>query len=214
MKITILLLAFCATVSCSRSQAIAPVARKPDIGTSQKRAAEPSNKQIAVESVQLFGLWNRSYSKLDTWKESNDPQVPHPELFDVLCTIQNTTDSAVQQGDFVVVTTVDFITAPTYAYSGDINKLIDEHNWGRVASMDDVKLEPLPYVPSHDKAQVTIKGFNLRKVVKEFSGKDDALWPWALRVNVRLLDREMTPVAKGDVILPIMPSDERLSAKR
>ena len=113
----------------------------------------------------------------------------------------------------VVVTTVEFIVAPTYVYSGDVNKVIEDHNWGRVGSMDDLRLERVPFLRPYAHAQLKVKGFDLGNVIKEFNGKDDTLWPWALRVNVRILNWEMTSIAVGQVILPVYPADNRLAAK-
>lgn len=214
MKTIILLFVVSTALSCGRSQAIEPSTHQASIASPQQtRADTAANKQIALRSVELFGTWRDTYVKLDRWKQTDDPNVPHPELLDVLCTIENKSDSAVQRGDFLILTTVDFIVAPTYVYSGDITKVIADHSWARVASMDDVRLEQVPYVRSHKQVQLKITGLNLGKVVKEFDGKDDALWPWALRVNVHLLSRETTAVASGQTVLPVIPADNRLTAK-
>jgi hypothetical protein len=49
------------------------------------------------------------------------PLRPHPSFFDVLCTIENRFDAAIQNGDLFAVTTVEFIVAPTDVYSGDVD---------------------------------------------------------------------------------------------
>lgn len=214
MKTIILLFVVSAALSCGRSQGIEPLTHQASIASPQQTTADPAdNKQIALGSVELFGTWRDTYVKLDRWKQTTDPNVPHPELFDVVCTIKNKSNSTVQKGDFVVLTTVDFIVAPTYVYSGDITKVIANHSWARVASMDDVRLEQVPYLRSHEQVQLKITGLNLGKVVKEFDGKDDALWPWALRVNVHLLSRETMAVTSGQAVLPVIPADNRLTAK-
>jgi len=212
-----LLLVLCVALSCGPS--------RDDTTTGTRQAAVPASEQstpdttsnreiaVAVGSIELFGSWKGSYVKLAKWKDTSDPNVPHPAVFDVVCTIENKSDSVIQEGDLVVLTTVDFIVAPTYAYSGDVNKVIEDHSWGRVASMDDLRLERVPFLRPHVHAQLKLKGFDLGKVVKEFNGKDDTLWPWALRVNVRVLNREMTPVVLGRVILPVFPTDNRLASK-
>jgi hypothetical protein len=206
----------CAALSCGSSQGIAPKMPQAGLATpEQSKQDSTSNRQIAVAvgTVELFGSWKGSYIKLARWKDTSDPNVPHPAVFDVLCTIENQADTVIQEGDLVVLTTVDFIVAPTYAYSGDVNKVIEDHNWSRVGSMDDLRLERVPFLRPHDHAQLKLKGFDLAKVVKEFNGKEDTLWPWAVRVNVRVLNREMTPIALARAILPVFPADKRLAAK-
>jgi hypothetical protein len=210
----ILLFVICTALSCGQSEG--PATRQAAGAASERGTADTTtNKQIAVNmrSVELFGSWKGSYVKLARWKNTSDPDVPHPAVFDVLCTIENKADSAIQEGDLVVITTVDFIVAPTYVYSGDVNKVIEDHSWGRVGSMDDLRLERVPFLRPYDHAQLRLKGFDLGKVIKEFNGKDDTLWPWALRVNVRILNREMTSISVGQVILPLYPADNRLAAK-
>ena len=77
--------------------------------------------------------------------------------------------------------------------------------------MDDLRLERVSFLRHHDHAQLKLKGFDLGKVIKEFNGNDDTLWPWALRVNVWVLNREMRSMALGRVILPVFPADNRLA---
>ena len=214
MKMIILLLVICAALGCGQSKD--PGTRQADVAASERSTADTTdNRHIAVNvgSVEIFGSWKGSYVKLARWKDTSDPDVPHPAVFDVLCTVENKGDSVIQEGDLVVVTTVDFIVAPTHVYSGDVNKVIEDHNWGRVGSMDDFRFERVPFLRPHDHAQLKLKGFDVEKVIKEFNGKDDTLWPWALRVNLRVLNREMTSVALGQIILPVFPADNRLVTK-
>jgi hypothetical protein len=79
--------------------------------------------------------------------------------------------------------------------------------------MDDLRLEPVPYLLPGEHAELKLKNFDLGKVLKEFDGKDDTLWPWALRVNVQILNRDMTSVALGRAILPLFPENNRITGK-
>ena len=214
MKTINLLLVLCVALGCGPSQGTDSSTRQAAVtAAAQSTPAITSNKEIAVTvgSVETFGSWKGSYVKLDKWKDTSD--IPHPSVFDVLCTIENKSDAAIQNGDLFALTTVEFIVAPTDVYSGDVDKVIEANTWSRIVSMDDLRLERVPFLGPHDHAQLKLKGFDLNKVIKEFNGKDDTLWPWALRVNVRVLNRDMTPVALGRVILPVFPSDSRLVAK-
>jgi len=211
-----LLLVLCVALSCGPSKGTDSSTRQAAVtSAAQSTPATTGNKEIAVTmgSVETFGSWKGSYVKLDKWKDTSDPDIPHPSFFDVLCTIENQSDAAIQNGELFALTTVDFIVAPTYVYSGDLDKLIEATTWSRIVSMDDLRLGRVPFLGPHDHAQLKLKGFDLSKVIKEFNGKDDTLWPWALRVNVRVLNRDMTPVALGRVILPVFPADSRLAAK-
>lgn len=214
LKIIILFLVLSCALSCGRSNAIEPGTQQAATASfEQTSAPTASNKQLAVGPIEFFASWKASYVKLERWKDTSDPNVPHPEAFDILCPIENKGNSAIQEGDFIILTTIDFVVAPTYLHNGDVSKIVNEVGWGRVGSMDDIKLGIVPYLRPQDRAQIKIKGFNLGRVIKEFNGKEDTLWPWALRVNVRVLNRDMTPVALEQVVLPVIPADSRLAAK-
>jgi hypothetical protein len=205
------LLVLCAVLSCGSARDHASSAPP---GSPQTPSETTGRKEIAprIASVELLGSWKGSDVKLVQWKDSDDPNIPHPDVFDVLCTVENKTDAVIQEGDFLVVTTVDFTVAPTYAYAGDINKLIAGHTFSRLP-MDDLKFAHVPYLRPHDQAQLRLKGFELGQVLKQFDGTEHTLWPWALRVNVRVMNREMTPVMLDQITLPIFPSDKRLAAE-
>lgn len=213
---TIILLIMCVAVSCGSSADSARHPQQPGVPASEKSKTDQTSSKknpVAVGPVDLYGLWKGSYVKLSRWKDTGDSKVPHPSYFDVLCTIENKSDSAIQHGDLFALTTVEFILAPTDAYSGDVNKVIEANTWGRIVPMDDLRLEPVPYLLPGDHAELKLKNFDLGKVIKEFDGKDDTLWPWALRVNVQILNRDMTSVALGRAILPLFPENNRITGK-
>lgn len=209
-----MLLTLFSTFSCGRTSAIDPAAREvAQGGQEQNRTPTPNSAQLTVGPIEFFASWKGSYIKLEQWKDTSDPKVPHPKTFDILYLIENTGSSVIQQGDFIVLTTIDSVVAPTYLHGGDVNKIINEVGWARVAAMDDVKMEMVPYLEAKGSAKAKIEGFELGGLLKQFSGEDDTLWPWALRVNVRVLTRDMTQVAVSQATLPMIPSDRRLSAK-
>jgi hypothetical protein len=50
-------------------------------------------------------------------------------------------------------------------------------------------------------------------MLAEYNGQDHTLWPWGLKVNVHVVNREMKRVALGQTTLRIIPADGRLRAK-
>lgn len=213
MKTIILLLTFFGTFSCGRTNAVDPTAREvAQAGQEQNRTSTSNNTQLTVGPIEFFASWRGSYIKLERWKDTTDPKIPHPETFDILCFIENKGNSVIQDGDLIILTTVDSVVAPTYLHGGDVNKIIDEVVWTREAQMED-KMEMVPYLEAKGSTKVKIGGFKLGSLSKHFNGEEDTLWPWALRVNVHVLTRDMTQVAVGQATLPMIPSDRRLSAK-
>lgn len=193
----------------------------------QSEAPSKDSTKPVINSIEFFAWWwdkdqltsgfndknpppKNAYIKLERWKESSDLKVPHPEVFDVVFQIENKGDRVIQGGDFIVLTTIDFIFAPTYLYDGDINKILNGVSWTQEGGMDDVKMVNVPYLKSNESTQIKIKDFDLSKIIKDTHEEGNLLWPWALRVNIYVLNRGMTRVAQGQAILHIFPSDDRL----
>ena len=141
-----------------------------------------------------------------------------PEAFQVTCFRCSGEASEYQRFihsrcHFIAVTTFDFVVAPTYLFQGDVAQIFRNGDWGRLVSVDDVKMETVPYVKSSESVELRIKGFNLSDLLASYNGQDHTLWPWGLRVNVHVINREMRRVALGQTTLRIIPTDSRLRAK-
>lgn len=174
-----------------------------------------TNAQLLIKSVDIVEQNPSSApsKKLEEWKDSGDPKHSKLPVFDVVVRLQNTSDSSIQDADFIAVTTFDFVVAPTYLFQGDVAQILRNGDWGRLVSVDDVKIETVPYVKSSESVELRIKGFNLSDLLASYNGQDHTLWPWGLRVNVHVINREMRRVALGQTTLRIIPTDSRLRAK-
>lgn len=228
MMMTMIVILFL-SLSCSwyaDTEHNSPITSTPD----QSETISKDNTKLVINSIEFYAWWwgedqlktgfdeknpppKESYTKLERWKDTSDLKVPHPEVFDVVCKIENKGDRPAQDGDLIILTTIDFIIAPTYLYGGDINKILNGVTWGRVVTMDDVKMEIVPYLKSNESAQIKFKDFNLGTIIKQFPDEDNVLWPWALRVNIHVMNRDMTRVAQGHAILTIFPSDDKLKTR-
>ena len=192
--------------------------RQDRVANSPTNISQPRQETaVRVDSVEVFG-WGESnpkqYIKLDQWKETTDSAGLDAETFDLICQVQNVSDSAIQHGEYIVLATMEFVVAPTYLRNGDVNKIMKEGSWGRVGSFDDFKTAVIPFMIEGEKKQITIKDFNLGAVLKHYSGSDDTLWPWAMRANIHILNRDTVRVAQGQVTMPIIPSRKRLALKQ
>jgi hypothetical protein len=199
----ILLIILCSLVAgCQKEPAANPPAPNP----------EPS---VTIQSVDLIegtvASAGTSLRRLEEWKApNNSAKLP---VFDVVMKFQNPGASTLQDGDLIILTTIDFVIAPTYLHDGDVHKILDSLNWARQSNVDDVKMQAVPFMRSGDVAEVRITGFDLSDLFTFYNGEDDTLWPWGLRVNVHLMNREMNRVALGQATLRIIPADTRLAQK-
>lgn len=208
LKIVIVMAVAIFASSCARSTITAD--SSTSVSTNQSKA------NLRINSVEIFGWWGqsqKSYIKLEKWKDTTDPNIPHPQTFDLICELENVTNTSIQDGDYFALVTVDFIVAPTYLHQGDVNKIMNEVSWGHIGTFDDLKMEVVPFMAEGEKNQIKFKDFSLEALLKSLNGEDDTLWPWALRANIHILDRDMVRVAQGQVIMPMIPSDKRLAIK-
>lgn len=195
--------------SCEQDRRV--YSRETELSSANKKSP------LAIKSVELveqdLSLASSTSKKLEEWKDSGDPKLSKLPVFEVVVMLQNISDSSVQDADFIALTTIDFVISPTYLYQGDVRKILQNGNWGRLGSVSDVKMETVPYVKPGEGVEVRIKGFNLSDLPLAYNGQDHTLWPWALRVNVHVMNREMRRVAFGQATLRMIPADNRLRAK-
>lgn len=200
-------------VACSFVASCAQDHRAPgtDLSSTEQKSA-PIIKSVEIVEQDL-PLLSAASKKLEEWKDSGDPKLSRLPNFDLVVVLQNMSASSFQDADFIALTTIDFVVAPTYLYQGDVRKILGNGNWTRLVSVDDVKMETMPYVKPGHEAELRIKGFNLGDLLASYNGQDDTLWPWGLRVNVQVMNREMRRVAFGQATLRLIPSDSRLRGK-
>lgn len=168
--------------------------------------------RVIIKSVEIVeqdpsGI-STSPKKLEEWTDMGNSKLP---VFDVVVHLENVSESSIQDSDFIVLTTMDFVIAPTYLYEGDVRRILREGNWSRLGSVDDVKMATMPFIKSSEIAGLRINGFNLGNLLGEYNGQDHTLWPWGLRVNVHVMDRQMNRVVSGQSSLRIIPADKRIS---
>ena len=203
----IFLVACSFVASCARDHR----ARGTDLSSTEQKSA-PIIKSVEIVE-QDVALASATSKKLEEWKDSGDPKLSRLPNFDVVVVLQNISASSVQDADFIALTTIDFVVAPTYLYQGDVRKILQNGNWSRLVSVDDVKMETVPYLKPGDEAELRIKGFNLGNLIASYNGQDGTLWPWGLRVNIHVMNREMSRVAVGQATLRMISADSRLRAK-
>ena len=169
------------------------------------RVEQPNlaSPEINIKSVEFFA-WHhkgakKEYVKLERWLASSSPP-----SFDIVCEIEN---AGMLANDYVVLTHGEFIVAPKDEYSeADLGRLKDEVSWGQVTTMNDIKMEVVSHLLPKETRRVKIRGLNVGRVAKDFSGSDESLWPWLLRMNVRVETRDGVSLAKGQAILPLVPA--------
>jgi hypothetical protein len=165
---------------------------------------------VSIRSVEFCDPTSTTICrKLEQWRDR--PGSPHPPTVDVLCEIQNTGTEVSDGGDFIVLATVDSLIAPTREYGlADLDKMPTTVGWAEERA---VKLQVVGWLPHGETRPVRITGFDLRAITKEFDDDPSSLWPWWIRVNLRVENRDGDRLATRSAMLPLIPSDKRLAEK-
>lgn len=188
---------------------VASCEQNPQAFSRKTSDQQPTTSQLLIKSVDIMA----SSKKLEEWKDFGGPNQSRLPVFDVVVMGQNRSDSSIQDADLIALTTIEFVIAPTYLHQGDVNKILKDASWSRLVAVNDVKMETVPYVKPGEDLELRITGFNLSDLLAAYKGQDDTLWPWALKVSVHFLNREMRRVALGQTTLRMIPADSRLRAK-
>ena len=170
---------------------------------------------IAIKSVQLFGRQSSPKRKeptaLKEFREAGNGRIDPVTKFDVVCEIGGELDLSTQ--DLFLWTTVDFLIAPvTEAFEKmGIEQIGSNVSWGQVAEMDDFKAIPIYLLRAGEIRRVVIRGFDLEKVLASYPvGNPGNLWPWLLRVNIHIQDRDGKQIASAARIVRLWPNSIRL----
>lgn len=114
--------------------------------------------------------------------------------------------------DLLIWTSIDFLVAPPRAQFEQMTP--DELNlavsWGQVTQMHDLRSRTLFLEPGQSRF-VRIGSFDLTEVMAAFQPDDPApLWPWLVRMNIYVQDRDGKEIGSAYKILPLRPCKSRI----
>jgi hypothetical protein len=92
----------------------------------------------------------------------------------------------------------------------DIHEIASIAGWGQLAEMDDLRGVPIYALNAGETRRVTIRNLDLGKVLSSFPvGNAGNLWPWLLRINVRIQNRAGKQVVAVERTVPVWPNIAR-----
>ena len=115
--------------------------------------------------------------------------------------------------ELVVWTSIDFVVAPASQANErlEISQLATSASWGQITEMKDVQAVVLDRFLSLEPTHIVFSESDLGPVLAAFPlGNAGNLWPWLMRVNVHVQDRDGKPVADAECIVRLWPSRARL----
>jgi hypothetical protein len=204
LQVTLLLLPFCFLLAAQETEKSAVVPQQ----------SHNDQKNIEITSVRLFGWQSvgnkRKYTELKEFRETKGLHLAPTAEFDAVCEVSG--ELGLSAGDFFLWTTVDFLIASvTQEYEKmETDQLGSNVGWGQDTTMHDLKAVPVYFLRAGETRRVVVKGFDLGKVLASFPvGDAGNLWPWLIRLNIHIQDRDGRQITSAERIVRLWPDSVR-----
>jgi hypothetical protein len=163
--------------------------------------------EFNIKSIEFFA-WRgedpkRTYVKIDTLDAKDATRAINPERFDVILQVENKSRSSIQNGDLILLTTMEFVVASGDPSKTNAQEVISETSWSRDLIVDDVKMALVPFLEAGKQGQLEFTGFDLANQNKVLRDTEIISHIWAIKVTVHVLDRKMTKIMQRDAIITI-----------
>lgn len=196
---------------------------KRDTGDSETHPMTTHSDQVRatplvrIEATQLFYDGASKHPRrveINGWQETERYVLAPSTKFDVMCKLVGA--RSLLASDFIVTITMDFLVAPERKEFSDLApaQLEEQVSWGQVSEMKDIRSEAVYALRPGERRSVAIRGFDLSKVMSAFPPHEDgSLWPWLLRVNVHVRDREGNQVDRQQRVFSLKPTAGRIESR-
>lgn len=171
--------------------------------------AAAEDPQIRAVRFQLCAA-KQTCTPIERWTETTPGSAP--SKIRVIAEVKNTANL---EDDYFILTTTQYMVTPLYAFSAaDVPKLRagGQVSWSQLTRDDDDMRAYVLHKLQHDTLRmVPLRTLDLGSLLKKaFSDPEDCMWPWIVRVHVRLVDRAGNTMSSSSGDLDLLPSAPRL----
>jgi hypothetical protein len=172
-----------------------------------------ASEKIEIKNIRLFSrskAKEHEYAEFQEFREAKDLGLFPSSQFEAICDVKGEPD--LLAGDFLLWTTVEFLVAPaTRRYEKvDPDAIASEVGWATLAEVADLKPISIYALGPGQTRRVVIKGFDLKKAVAAFPiGNPENLWPWLVRLEIHVQDRNGKQIGSAERIVRLFPDSVR-----
>ena len=174
------------------------------IGSGLGLQADPEISSVRFETCSS----PRKCTAVSRWSERQHTSAN--EVLKVVCSIANASSL---DDEYFLLTTTDYLIAPVFAYSiNDFERLRsgNEVSFGQLTQDNDMRTFVLHRLQRGTKREVVLRELDVRQLLRlTHSDPEDSMWPWLVRVNARLVDRQGRTVSSQAGLLEVAPRPER-----
>lgn len=146
-----------------------------------------------------------TYVKLSRWQHDAEPGTADPDRIDIVATIENqgNVDTRAEIECEVSFRIADYkLMFPTVADGKSIDEVVKDIPWTEGMVLDGQAID----IPKTSKKVVIFRDFELRKQIDRINSQNDALWPWMIRVDIRVKDAGGNVVHNYTANLDVVPN--------
>ena len=170
-----------------------------------------ASEKIEVRNIRLFSRSKaKEYAEFQEFREAKGLELFPSSEFEAICDVKGEPD--LWAGDFLLWTTVEFLVAPAMRRYEEVDSdaIASEGGWATLAGVADLKPIPIYSLGPGQTRRVVIKGFDLKKVVSAFPiGDPENLWPWLIRLEIHVQDRNGKQIGSAERIVRLFPDRVR-----
>jgi hypothetical protein len=194
------------------------VAEIADSGLKGEKSDSCILTNVRISNIKLFSWKDVAHKKVNSrvneFREMEDLHLVPSSKFDVICEVSGAPDLAAD--DFFLWTAIDFLVAPV---TPEYDKMQTDQlglavGWGQLSEMQDLKFTPIYSLRPDETRRVVVKDFDLAKVLAAFPvGDAGNLWPWLMRLEIYVQDRNGKQIAAAQRIVRLSPDQSRKATK-
>ena len=189
------------------------VARIASSGLKGNKDGACASEEIEVRNITLFSrslTREQKYAEFQEFREAKDLRLFPSTQFEAICDVKGAPD--LLAGDFLLWTTVEFLVAPAARRYEKVepDAIASEIGWATLAEMADLKPVPIYSLGPGETRRVVVRGFDLKKAVAAFPiGNPGNLWPWLVRLEIHIQDRNGKQIGSAERIVRLYPDRVR-----
>lgn len=179
-------------------------------GTLPEASVVEVTKVVTIADTQT-ATGKSAYQEVKEFRETEGLDILPATKFKVECDVKG--EPIPNSDELVVWTTIDFIVAPASRANEklEISQLATDGTWAQITGMRDVQATVLNGFLSLEPTHIVFSESKLGPVLSAFPlGDAGNLWPWLMRVNVHVQDRDGKLVAHAERIVRLWPSRARI----
>jgi hypothetical protein len=223
MKGLLIILLVCLVFPQTSCSKIAVIPQKEEITFADTNKSKQILSDKLTTDIQLYGRWwsrqqmagnwsadnapaKEGYVRLDNWDASGGNAYPHPNKVDIICMLQNGDEDLKQLRMIAVVNfrIASYREITNLSKDEEFETKLQNIAWSKAVTIGEKSQIDLK---AKESREIKFTDFNLIRILNKYFESKDDLWPWKMRVRVKILDRNGAELLLSEKVIDLIPGD-------